>query len=91
MVFSNYIQLQIDVNYYFLNFFTYPIYGISILSPLIDYKILDLEFIFKSNINIIDFIKNSLGLGYYVMTYTDEFFIPNRVSYLKKYTSDMRL
>ncbi len=83
--FSNYIQLQIDVKYYFLNFFTYPICGNSILSPIIDYKILDLEFIYKTNINIIDFIKNSLNLGYYVMTYTDEFFIPYRVSYTKKH------
>ncbi|EPR07708.1 hypothetical protein [Ruminiclostridium papyrosolvens] len=83
--FSNYIQLQINVKYYFLNFFTYPICGNSILSPLIDYKILDLEFIYKSNTNIIDFIKSSLNLGYYVMTYTDEFFIPHRVSYMKKH------
>jgi hypothetical protein len=81
--FSNYIQLECRPEGDYLNFFTYTICGNSIYIPLLDYKILDLEFIFKTNTNIIEFIKDSIKLGYYVTTYTDEFFIPERDSYKK--------
>ncbi len=78
---SNYIQLEYIVQSDTLNFFTYSICGNSVLCPLIDHKFLDFEFIFKSGMDIIDFIKSSINLGYYVMTYVDEFFIPERVAY----------
>ncbi len=81
---SNYIQLEYSVQSKTINFLTYPICGTSCLCPLLDYKILDLEFIYISNIDIFDFIKTSINLGYYVMTYTDEFSIPERISYVRK-------
>ena len=83
-ILSNYIQLEYYANINILNFLIYPISGFCNLCPLLDYVGLDLEFIYKSNINIIDFIKNSISLGYYVMTYTDEFYIPDRISYERK-------
>lgn len=82
--FSNYIQLEYKVENDTLNFFTYPLCGSTVFCPLIDYRILDLEFIFKANMNVIDFIKNSINQGYYVITYVDEFFIPERIVYLEK-------
>ncbi len=82
--YSNYIQLEYFINGNTLNFLTYPISGFSSLCPLLDYERLDLEFIYKSNINVIDLIKNSISLGYYVMTYTDEYYIPDRISYERK-------
>ncbi len=83
-LFSNYIQLEYFGSSKTLNFLTYPICGTDSLCPLIDYKRLDLEFIYKSNIDIFDFIKTSINLGYYVVTYTDEFYIPERISYVNK-------
>ncbi len=82
--FSNYIQLEFNSQVKILNFLTYPICGTTVLCPLLDYRILDLEFIYKSNIDIFDFIKTSINLGYYVITYTDEFFIPGRLAYVRK-------
>ncbi|AEY67383.1 hypothetical protein [Clostridium sp. BNL1100] len=79
--FSNYIQLEYRRQSKELNFFTYIICGNSVFIPILDYKILDLEFIFKNKIDIIEFIKNSIENGYYVTTYTDEFFIPERTAY----------
>ncbi|EPR10592.1 hypothetical protein [Ruminiclostridium papyrosolvens] len=79
--FSNYIQLEYRCQTKEVNFFTYVICGNSVFIPILDYKILDLEFIFKSNIDIIEFIKNSIENGYYVTTYIDEFFIPERTAY----------
>jgi hypothetical protein len=81
--FSNYIQLEYRLGDDSLNFFTYVICGNSIFIPLIDYKVLDLEFISKINTSIIDFIKSSIEIGYYVTTYLDEFFIPEREAYKK--------
>ena len=81
---SNYIQLEYYSNINILNFLIYPISGFCNLCPLLDYVGLDLEFIYKANIDIIDLIKKSINLGYYVMTYTDEFYIPERISYERK-------
>lgn len=80
---SNYIQLEYRLKSDELNFFTYVICGNSVLIPLIDYRALDLDFIFKTNIDIIDFIRNSINIGYYVTTYIDEFFISDREAYQK--------
>ncbi len=81
---SNYIQMEFSHNHNTLNFFTYAICGNSIICPLLDYNILDLEFLYKTYTNIIDFITKSIELGYYVTTYTDEFYIPQRVAYIRK-------
>ncbi len=81
--YSNYIQLEFDLNCSSLNFFTHGVCGNSIYSPILDYKILDLELISLSHIDIIAFIVDSINMGYYVTTYLDEYYIPERFSYNK--------
>ncbi len=83
--FSNYIQLEYNQDIHALNFFTCVICGNCIYVPILDYKILDLEFLFKSNTNIIDFIINSIDMGYYVTTYLDQYFVPDRTLFQKKH------
>ncbi len=81
--YSNYIQLEFDLNISRLNFFTHVIFGNNIYCPIVDYKVIDLEFLSLSRINIIDFIVDSINMGYYVTTYLDEYYIPERISYYK--------
>ena len=85
-LYSNYIQLQYCLANDTLNFFTYVICGNSVYIPIIDYKILDQEFLFMNHINIFDLIVNSIDMGYYVTTYADEFFVPERNSYKSWHT-----
>ncbi|WP_054749921.1 hypothetical protein [Ruminiclostridium josui] len=82
---SNYIQLEYVLEDNTLNFFKFVIAGICIYNPLLDYRILDLDFIHRSNTNIIDFIVSSIDMGYYVTTYLDEFYIPDREAYQKRH------
>jgi hypothetical protein len=79
--YSNYIQLEYDLDNLRLNFFTNIILGNCVLCPILDYKILDLEFLHLSHIDIIDFIVDSINMGYYVTTYLDEYFVPKRNAY----------
>lgn len=81
--YSNYIQLEYDVNCSRLNFFTNVVCGNSIYIPILDYRILDLEFLSVSHIDTISFIVDSINMGYYVTTYLDEYYIPERFSYKK--------
>ncbi len=82
---SNYIQLEYVAEQDILNFFTYVICGNCVYNPLINYRILDLEYIFKTNIDIIEFVKKSIEAGYYIVTYIDEFYIPERNAYKKEH------
>lgn len=82
---SNYIQLQYCLVDCTLNFFTYVICGNSIYIPIVDYKLLDSEYLYKSGIKVIEFIVNSINMGYYVTMYVDEFFVPERISYKRRH------
>lgn len=81
--FSNYIQLEYNVDCNEINFLTCMICGNCIYVPILDYRILDLEFLHTCRTDIIDFVINSIDMGYYITTYLDEFFIPDRISYKK--------
>lgn len=82
-LYSNYIQLQYDLNEFRLNFFTYEICGNNVYCPLLDYRILDSELLHLSSMNIINFIVDCINMGYYVIIYFDEYFIPERFPYRK--------
>ncbi|MGG4551686.1 hypothetical protein [Paenibacillus humicus] len=84
---SNYIQIYYDGNELAPVQFYLPDetgYTWSPLCPWLETQILNKNTIANLNIDIIDFIKQSISDGYYFVTYINEKYIPGKISYEKK-------
>lgn len=53
-------------------------------NPLLDYQLVLRDMLKKYNIDIIDFIIDSIDSGFYLYLYLDEYFIENRIAYKKE-------
>lgn len=81
---SNYIQWYFDKNFMnnryvdYFNFFYYPYVEVNF--PHLDRLKIDRMMLSEDELNV-DFFARLIDMGYYVCTYVDEYYIPNRVAY----------
>lgn len=81
---SNYIQWHFDKNFMndrysdYFNFFYYPYVEVNM--PHMEKLKLDRTIMSENELNV-DFFIRLIDEGYYVCTYVDEYYVPNRVAY----------
>ena len=80
-IYSNFIQICFDLNLSPIPYYYY-IYDYTI-SPWLDVQRLQKDILQANSINLLSFIENSLNINYYVYCFVDEYYIPNRISYMK--------
>lgn len=86
-IYSNFIQTCFDLSYhktpvpYYFYIFDYTI------SPFLDVQKLNRDTLANNNLNILDFIVNTVDNGQYIYLNLDEFYIPKRNAYKDKHFS----
>jgi hypothetical protein len=86
--YSNYIQLYFDVNFIenrysdYFNFFYYPFNEVNI--PNLQTLKIDRSILENKDRLDVNFFMRLIDKGYYIYTFVDEYYIPNRLVYKKK-------
>lgn len=93
--FSNYIQLRFNkvIHSYSEDYFNFYDYDFTVHRwPWLEEQKIGRDILSLFDTDIVSFIEECIKKEYYVYTYADEYFIPKRLSYLKKHnTHDLLL
>jgi hypothetical protein len=88
-LYSNYIQLMGTTEYavvYFDYFYcSVKDHSYQYVYQLLDFKIEDYEDLLSMQLDICEYCKGKLPLGYYISVYLDEYYLPNRNAFQKRH------